>query len=532
MKKILLFFLSAVIVLSLVSCDTLDKSKLKKLVNEEIIEEEYTESTYAVYKQKFDEAKVVLEDTGTTQEKINEAAEALDAAINSLVKVANFKSLEEALAVEYPEENYTKESYQEYRAAYEAALEILGNEETRQSTVNSVLKNLKAKIEALVSMPDTAELDKLLSLKIDSVKYTASTYNKYKQLCDAAKTLKEKAATVETHNDVVDCKAEIEHCVAQIKDAIAKLVPRGDKTALLDAYEEAFAHYNGRIDGVAASVYYSSETYQAFGTALNNAKNALDSDDMTQNHLDQIIKVLKQKMEALEPSQVRIELYNFIVTIQREYIDHSEYFTTETFAVLNSAVNAAIDEYNSASSSEARMKAAMEKINNAILGLEYVMIVGTGRTDYYFPSYVLKVGTAFVGISDYFANPVEFATLLSGPDNPHIQSISGTLDSGMNIRLDDGSIVSMSRYMVIIKPADASAEGIIYDKVSIGNIDLMCNDSGVVSNIGANPTEYYAENSISTLVYTDGDNGLQIVVTYNMLKNSISKIEVSYNPFA
>ena len=55
MKKILLFFLSAVIVLSLVSCDTLDKSKLKKLVNEEIIEEEYTESTYAVYKQKFDD---------------------------------------------------------------------------------------------------------------------------------------------------------------------------------------------------------------------------------------------------------------------------------------------------------------------------------------------------------------------------------------------------------------------------------------------------------------------------------------------
>ena len=160
-----------------------------------------------------------------------------------------------------------------------------------------------------------------------------------------------------------------------------------------------------------------------------------------------------------------------------------------------------------------------------------MLIVGTGRTDHNLSSAVFRIGTAFVGVSEYFAKPGEFASLLVGPDNHNIQNFSGSLDTGLELRLDDGSVVVITRYKITIKPADASAEGVIYDKACIGKLDLMCNESGVVSALGGNPTEYYAANSISTLIYKDAAKGYTVTVSYNMLKNSITKIEMTYNPF-
>ena len=390
MKKIITAVLLLIFVVSLVSCDELDKSELERAMAVKVNAADYTEESYERYKEKYEAAVLEYNNTATTEAKISRAASELNSAINALVKRADFTVLEEILKAEYSPEKYTTESYQQYREVYKLATEVLNNKNSRQSSVNSAVKKLRDTINALVPLADTNELEEVIADLINQGNYTSASYNRYKELYDAAKNLLERVQTTDDENEIADLKADIQLCVAQLKLAKSQLVERGNTSDLETKYSNAFSVYNGSVDGVSAQAYYSEASYTALGTALENAKNIIESGDYDQTEIDKCGAVLESAVNGLVVRGERNELYALILEAQTKYIVNVDWFTMESFNELNDAVNNAIDLYNSANSTTEQLISAMDMIQDAIDSLEYVIIIGTGRDNFNFSKIIVN----------------------------------------------------------------------------------------------------------------------------------------------
>lgn len=527
MKKIMLLILAVALLFLMASCDSLDKSELQAAIDIEIKQGDYTEESYAVYKQKYEEALAVLADTGTTETKISNATKELNAAINALVKRANFNVLEGLLAQSFVAEKYTAESYAQYLDAYAAAREVFNNKNSRQSSVNSAVKNLSDKIESLIPKADVSELEQLMIFNVEKSRYTASSYNNYILLYNAAQLLIQKSNDAESPDEVADCKAEIQLCVTQLSAAIENLVLRGDTESLQEEYDKALAVYNGKVEGIPSSVYYSEATYKALGSALVKARETIESDDVGQKQVDQAKQELLLALNSLAGSDVRKQLYDLVIYAQEKYLAHTDYFTESSYESLNEAINSAIDEYNSPKSTVASLKAAMSAINKAIEGLEYVIIIGTGKTDFDFSSYSLRVGNAVIGLGDYFANPEAFIELLINGDNEAVVEVIGTIDEGVAVTLADASTMFFRRTKIEIKRSEEATGMELMNYAAIGALDLMCDEDQVIDAMGANPTEYYIEGNDNVFVFTDASNGYGLKVNYDTYNKVLTDIVVS-----
>ncbi|MBE6542912.1 MAG: hypothetical protein E7675_00785 [Ruminococcaceae bacterium] len=527
MKKVILLVLVSALLFLLASCGGLDKSELQAVIDIEVNKEDYTEESYAVYKQKYDEAVAVLADTGTTETKINNATKELNSAINGLVKRANFSVLEGLLAQSYEAEKYTVESYAQYLDAYAAAREVFNNKNSRQSSVNSAIKSLTDKIEALIPKADVSELEQLMIFNVEESKYTASTYNNYILLYNAAQLLIDKANKAESPDEVADCKAEIQLCVTQLRSAIEKLTLRGNTDALSEEYDKASKLYNGTVDGIPSSVYYSEASYKALHEAIVKAREAIESDDMSQKQLDDVKAELILAVNSLEGSDIRKQLYDLVIDTQEKYLAHGDYFTESSYENLNEVINSAIDEYNSSKSTTASLKAAIAAINKAVEELEYVIIIGTGKTDFDFSSYSFRIGNAVIGLKDYFADPEAFVSIVTSADNTAVIEFSGTIDEGLVVKLADTSIVVFKRNSVTIERSETSTPADLVNFAALGALDLMCDEDQVIDAMGANPTKYYVEGSDNVFLYKDALGGYELKINHDMLSKVLTSIEIT-----
>lgn len=529
MKKVILLSLAFALLFLLASCDGLDKSELQSVINITIKQADYTEESYAVYKQKYEEAVAVLADTGTTETKINNATKELNAAINALVKRANFTVLEGLLAQSYDAEKYTAESYAQYLDAYASARDVFNNKNSRQSSVNSAVKTLTDKIEALIPKADISELEQLMIFNVEESKYTASSYNNYILLYNAAELLIEKANRAESPDEVADCKAEIQLCVAQLRVAIESLVLKGNTEALQEEYDKALAVYNGSVDGIPSSVYYSEVTYKALNTALVKTREALESNDMDQNKIDDVKAELILAINSLKGSDIRKQLYDLVIAAQEKYLAHRDYFTEASYENLNVVINKAIDEYNSSKSTTASLKEAITSLNKAISELEYTIIIGTGKTDFDFSSYSVRVGNAVIGLNEYFATPEEFISLLTSAENTVVVEYSGSLEEGLVVKLSDTSVVIFTRKGITIQRSENSTITEFLKYASVGGLDLMCDEDQVIDAMGANPTEYYVDGSSNVFVYKDSSGGYELKINHDMNDKVLTKIVITAN---
>jgi hypothetical protein len=234
--------------------------------------------------------------------------------------------------------------------------------------------------------------------------------------------------------------------------------------------------------------------------------------------------------DALEESELRRELHDLIVSTQDKYGTHVDYFTEDSFKRLNDAINKAIDEYNSPTSTIASVKIAMAEIENAVNALEYVIIVGTGKTNFDFSSYVIRVGNAVVGIGDYFANPEEFLALISGSENTAVISVSGTLREGVTVLLEDSTIVEFTRVNIVIKRSSGTTSDMQLSSASFGLVDLMADAEVLIDTFRGNPTEYYVEGMTDIFMFKDGENGYSVKAEHNMKDNVLNSIDISYYP--
>ena len=120
----------------------------------------YTADSWAALQEKLAAAKEVVADADATQLQVTQADDALHAAIDALVKVeapqqADKDALQDLVDqyTGYHSTDYTAETWKPFKAAYDAAWEVLRNENATQAEVDAAYEALKAAGEALVKAP-------------------------------------------------------------------------------------------------------------------------------------------------------------------------------------------------------------------------------------------------------------------------------------------------------------------------------------------------------------------------------------------
>lgn len=157
--------------------------------NAKIAESDYTAESYAAYKEAYEKAMTAYENKKSEKELLDNVKKGMEDAIGALVKRADFTALNALLAESYEEENYTKESYQTYKTAYDKAKAVSEATDSKQSVVNSARDVLKKAIDGLQKKADVSRLASLVLGLIAQDGYTTASYNRYIQVYDEARDL-------------------------------------------------------------------------------------------------------------------------------------------------------------------------------------------------------------------------------------------------------------------------------------------------------------------------------------------------------
>ena len=186
-----------------------DHSALEAALATKLPAADYTPSTYAAYEAAYASAQTVNSNDEATQEDVDAALAALNAAIQGLAKRADLTALKAAIDnAPTAEINYTVSSWAGLVAALDAANDVIDDAEAVQADADAALAALNAAIEALV---DISELQGAVSGALtEQGDYTDDTWAAYQSALAAAEVvLDDEDAT----------KAEVEKALTELNAA-------------------------------------------------------------------------------------------------------------------------------------------------------------------------------------------------------------------------------------------------------------------------------------------------------------------------
>lgn len=136
------------------STEDADTSELEKKVNEASLlsKENYTAKSWSDFEGELQEAKEVLQDSGSAQAIVNEALSHLTNAINDLVNISGLnKAVSDASTLK--ESDYTFASWKALQNTLTSAKAVLTNDAATQKEVDSAKEAVTASIKALAKKP-------------------------------------------------------------------------------------------------------------------------------------------------------------------------------------------------------------------------------------------------------------------------------------------------------------------------------------------------------------------------------------------
>lgn len=136
------------------STEDADTSELEKKVNEASLlsKENYTAKSWSDFEGELQEAKEVLQDSGSAQAIVNEALSHLTNAINDLVNISGLnKAVSDASTLK--ESDYTSASWKALQNTLTSAKAVLTNNAATQKEVDSAKEAVTASIKALAKKP-------------------------------------------------------------------------------------------------------------------------------------------------------------------------------------------------------------------------------------------------------------------------------------------------------------------------------------------------------------------------------------------
>lgn len=191
---------------------------------------------------------------------------------------------------------YTEESWNAFHAALDEASKVLANDRATQEQVDAAHDAL-SKADAGLAKPEVPAVDKSkLQAKYDEVKglnadsYTADSWKPFADaLAEAEKVLANDKATQDEVN------AALDGLTKAADGLVANEAPQVDKSKLQALYDSLKDKAN---EG------YTEESWNAFQSALNAAKETIDNPAATQQQIDEALAGLNAANEGLAKSEV------------------------------------------------------------------------------------------------------------------------------------------------------------------------------------------------------------------------------------
>ena len=280
--------------------------------------------------------------------------------------IADFSKLQTAYDkvkdVTNADNKYTSSSWTSFQKVLLAAKNVLADTTVSQNDIDTALKNLNTAYAALALSPDKTKLqtayDKAKAVTNPSDKYTAASWKVFQTaLTDAQDVLANANAT---QNDV-------DSALKNLNQAASDLVlnpAKPDKTKLQAAYDKNKAVTN-------PDDKYTSESWQAFQTALSDAQKVLTDTNATQDSLDTTLQKLNNayaglKLNSQKPDKSALQTaYDKDSTVTNQ----ANKYTTASWTTFQSALANAKKVLADTDAVQADVDTALQKLNNAYDGL-------------------------------------------------------------------------------------------------------------------------------------------------------------------
>ena len=245
----------------------------------------YTSDTWAALQEALASAKAVAGDTNSTTAQVEEALQALQAALDSLVERGDKTQLRRMidLADALFAVDYSESSFSNLDKALEEAIAVYTDPDATQEEVDAAYRALLVAYNSLYATTDKSQLLALISMAeaLEGDAYTSDTWTALETALANAK------AEAENENSI---QSDVDTVAAALQQAIAGLEVRGDKTALRSCYNTC--RYLSESS-------YTSGSWAVLEQAMAQAKAVLDDPDATQNEVDAAHDALIAALEGL-----------------------------------------------------------------------------------------------------------------------------------------------------------------------------------------------------------------------------------------
>ncbi len=335
-----------------------DKEALQAVYdeNKDRVEDDYTSDTWAAFKAALDKAAEVLAAEGAAQEDIDAAKAELERTAAALVERGDNANLNALIT--YAEAQKEKAEYEDVvpavKEAFEAALEnarnVAGDIDATQAEINAAYDELLEATWMLSFVGSPEKLQELYDLAdaLELEYYTEKT-------AEAVNTAMAAAEAVLDNENAL--QAEIDKAYNELKAAVEGLALKVDKAALGALIEAA--------DAIDLTKYLESSKTD-FAAALENAKTVFEDADATAQEIYDAYSRLQKAifdLRLIPDKSVLEDLLN-----KATEVDESKY-TAASYGVLKAAMAEASIVFANAEATEAEVKAAEEKLEDALNGL-------------------------------------------------------------------------------------------------------------------------------------------------------------------
>lgn len=212
-----------------------DKTILNQLIEQASarVEDDYTTTSWAAFATALAEAQSISAAEDADQVTVNHAADALQDAMESLVKRADNSNLVAAInsIKELDESRYQPDSWAALAQALAEAEKVAANRDATADEIEAAYTNLEAAYKALALRADMTAIDDMIS-KVEAMDANAHTAKSWKLVADALEAAKTVAANENATQEAVDAAART------LQAAAAALVKAGDATELNALVEE------------------------------------------------------------------------------------------------------------------------------------------------------------------------------------------------------------------------------------------------------------------------------------------------------
>lgn len=332
-----------------------------------------TEESKQAFEAALNHAETLLSQVDLTEEAINAALQELFNAIDNLEEIpVDMSLLEEKVAEALGIDTSTKtdESVEVFNKALEMAKEVLAKDTATQSEVDQALKTLNDAFDNLEDKQvDKSRLSETIT-KAKAVSKEGKTEESITALnnviADAEKVLEDSNAS---EDEVVAKINALENAMLNLQDIPKEIV---DKTDLAKQIEQAEKLVEDN---------YTESSFTQFKIVLGEAKVVLNSEDVSQAEVDEIVGALKEAESKLvvkdeeeedvdEPEENPTDLIELKAVIeQAEKLDVTNK-TEASNQVLEASLEQGYQVLQKENPTENEVETALKAILDAIKGLE------------------------------------------------------------------------------------------------------------------------------------------------------------------